>query len=92
MYIDKCPHSFAKLTSTVLPAYMKQLRTAMEKPLRASVFTKIGNGPVSIARSLKREGDFSGCYVLIEKDRPIYVGISQGTYSTTATLHWQDTL
>jgi hypothetical protein len=77
MHIDQCPHSFTQLSSTVLPAYMKQLRSAMEKPLPASLFTVPGNGPVSIARWLARKSDFSGCYVLIENSKPIYVGISR---------------
>jgi hypothetical protein len=77
MYIDKCPHSFAQLASTVLPAYMKQLRSALQEPLPASLFTVPGEGPVSIAKSLARESDFSGCYVLIENGKPIYVGISR---------------
>jgi hypothetical protein len=57
---------------------MRQLQLAMEKPLPASLFTIPDNGPVSIARSLVRKSDFSGCYVLIENSRPIYVGISRG--------------
>lgn len=77
MYIDQCLHSFAHLASTVLPAYMEQLRSAMEKPVPASLFTVPGDGPVAIARSLVRKSDFSGCYVLIEDSKPIYVGISR---------------
>lgn len=56
---------------------MEQLRSAMEKPVPASLFTVPGNGPASIARSLGRESDFSGCYVFIENGKPIYVGISR---------------
>jgi GIY-YIG catalytic domain-containing protein len=49
----------------------------MEKPVPASLFAVPGNGPISIARSLERKSDFSGCYVLIENSKPIYVGISR---------------
>ena len=77
MYIDKCTHSFAQLAATVLPAYMKQLRLALMKPFPASLFTVPGRGPASIAQSIGRQGDFSGCYVLIENNKPIYVGISR---------------
>lgn len=77
MYINQCIHSFEQLASTVLPAYMKELRSAMEKPLLAGLFTVPGDGPMSIAQSLARKSDFSGCYVLIENSKPIYVGISR---------------
>lgn len=78
MYIDQCSHSFAQLASTVLPGYMKKLRSALQTPFPASLFTVPGGGPVSIARSIAREGDFCGCYVLIKNSKPIYVGISRG--------------
>ncbi len=77
MYIDQCPHSFAQLANTVLPAHMKKLRPALETPLPANLFTVPGGGPASIARTIAREGDFSGCYVFIENSKPIYVGISR---------------
>ena len=77
MYIDQCHHSFAQLADVVLPAYMKKLRSAMDEPVPASLFIVPGNGPIAIARSLARNSDFSGCYVLIENEKPIYVGISR---------------
>src|SRR5471030_296541 len=77
MNIDQCPHSFAQLAATVLPAYMKELRLALVKSFPASLFTVPGCGPAAIAQSIGREGDFSGCYVLIENKKPIYVGISR---------------
>jgi hypothetical protein len=78
MYIDQCPHSFVQLAATVLPGYMKQLRLAFVKPFPASLFTAPGRGPAAIAQSIGRKGNFSGCYVLIENNKPIYVGISRG--------------
>jgi len=56
---------------------MVQLRTALGTPHHALVFSSTGKGPVAIANKLKLAGDFSGCYVLIEKGKPIYVGISR---------------
>ena len=78
MPVDCCPHSFEDLATTVLPGFMIQLRKALVAPHHASVFGAPGKGPVTIARELALRGDFSGCYVLIEKGRPIYVGISRG--------------
>src|SRR5687767_9963252 len=77
MHVDECPHSFAHLAAEVLPAYMKELRLALLKPLPAKLFIAPGRGPVAIAQSIGRDRDFSGCYVLVENNKPIYVGISR---------------
>jgi hypothetical protein len=77
MPIDNCPHSFEHLATVVLPGYMAQLREAIKRPHNAGDFAKPGVGPVSIAKSLGRASDFSGCYVLLEQSKPIYVGISR---------------
>lgn len=77
MLIDGCPHSFADLTTTVLPKHLITLRTALAKPHAASRFSKAGEGPVSIARALGIDSDFSGCYVLMDNGTLIYVGISR---------------
>ena len=77
MAIDECPHSFRRLTSVVLPGYMRKLRRAMQKPHRAVEFSRPGAGPATIARAFNREGDFSGCYVLMKGKSPKYVGISR---------------
>ncbi len=81
MLIDGCPHSFAELTKAVLPAYMRTLRSAINAPYHASQFSLPRKGPVAIARELKMTGDVSGSYVLIEKQKPIYVGISRSVLS-----------
>lgn len=56
---------------------MKSLRAALTAPHDAVLFGSPGHGPAAIAKELKLPGDFSGCYVLVEKGRPIYVGISR---------------
>lgn len=81
MPVDNCPHDFAALASTVLPQYMVQLRAAMDTPHRAAEFAKPGVGPVAIAKSLGHTTDFSGCYVMLDQSRPIYVGISRTVLS-----------
>lgn len=97
MHIDDCPHSFDELARTVLPEYMKQLRLALLDPHRASVFCQAGKGPVAIAGELHLPGDFSGCYVLIENGKDIYVGISRSVLSRlrqhfTANTHFDASL
>lgn len=77
MPIDNCQHDFQALTSVVLPEYLRQLREAMRAPHQACVFSRPGVGPISIARTLGLQSDFSGCYVLLERQNPIYVGISR---------------
>jgi hypothetical protein len=77
MPIDNCPHSFEHLATVVLPGYIAQLCEAIKRPHNAGDFAKPGVGLVSIAKSLGHSADFSGCYVLLEKAKPIYVGISR---------------
>jgi len=81
MPIDTCPHSFSELASSVLPKHMTQLRAAMVSPHKASEFAKPGVGPAGIAHACKLPSDFSGCYVLLEGRKPIYVGISRSVLS-----------
>ena len=79
--IDGCTHTFAELTSVVLPGYMARLRTAMEEPRSLTEFCTTGVGTVTILRRLGHERDFSGCYVLVRDRKPFYVGISRGIVS-----------
>jgi hypothetical protein len=65
------------LSSRVLPEYLAKLRRAMAVPHKANEFSRDGVGPVGIAKCLALECDFSGCYVLLDKQKPIYVGISR---------------
>jgi hypothetical protein len=81
MPIDDCKHTFAELTTTVLPAHMRRMRDAIERPVQAAIFAQIKQGPRAIARQLHRPGDFAGCYVFMEHARPIYTGISRKVLS-----------
>jgi hypothetical protein len=81
MPIDACRHDFDFLAANVLPGYLEQLKTAIERPHKAAEFAKPGVGPVAIAKTLGHESDFSGCYVLLEKAAPLYVGISRSVLS-----------
>ena len=80
MAIDGCPHDFQAPAFDVLPAHMEKLRTHMRTPVRMAEFAVSGDGPKTIARRHGFEGKISGCYVLMEGDRPIYVGISRHVF------------
>lgn len=81
MSVDNCPHSFATLANIVMPRYLAELRKAMTKPHKAAEFSKKGVGPVTIAKSVGLVADFSGCYVMLDCSKPIYVGISRSVLS-----------
>ena len=77
MNIDDCHHTFLDLAKTIMPGNMDRLHNAMERPLLAAVFSQPGQGVASVAATLGLKADFSGCYVLLDGDKPIYVGISR---------------
>lgn len=77
MPIDKCKFDFATLAQTVFPKYFEQLQNAMQATRKASEFSMPGVGPAKMAKELGLPTDFSGCYVLIDGTKPIYVGISR---------------
>ena len=77
MPIDGCRYCFDELVSNVLPGYMRQLRKRMAEPIPMSELAVLGEGPTTIARRYGLAGDLRGCYVLLDEDRPIYVGISR---------------
>ena len=77
MPIDNCVHSFSKLSQIILPAHMKRMRQAIKSPFKMSLFCQPGSGKQSILRTLNRSADLKGCYVLLHKKKPIYVGISR---------------
>ncbi len=77
MPIDSCGHTFSELTENVLPGHMARIREAMATPRPMAEFASKGVGPKAILKTLNKTKDFSGCYVLMERDRAIYVGISR---------------
>lgn len=77
MPVDNCNLSFKELADRVLPEHMKRIRTAMERPFAMIDFGQRGIGIRTILERFNRSKDFSGCYVLIEHKKPIYVGISR---------------
>lgn len=100
MAIDGCKHSFHNLASKVLPAHMNRMREAISQPHSMGGFGVTGIGAKTILKRLKKQRDFSGCYVLLGRRGSIYVGISRsvvqrllghvkGTDYYTATLAYK---
>ena len=97
MTIDGCQYSFAQLAADVLPRYMAELRRRMANPIPMSQFATKGVGLATLLREYRLGSDFKGCYVLIDGDRPIYVGISQTVFQrlrqhVRGTTHFDATL
>src|SRR5437867_787776 len=57
---------------------MAELRKKMIAPHKMADFAVEGIGVRSLLQRFQLEDDFRGCYVLLEAQRPVYVGISQG--------------
>lgn len=84
MPIDGCPHDFETLVSKELPARMQELRNHMREPVQMAEFAVRGDGPKTIARRHGFPDDICGCYVFMEGDEPIYVGISRRVFTRLA--------
>lgn len=76
--IDDCEKTFSVLATNVLPEHFARLKENMKSPFPASWIQERGVGQATLLQRLGRENDFSGCYVFIEHDEPLYVGISRG--------------
>jgi len=75
--INNCPYSFQQLVNESLPKHMERMRTALAKPLSMQRFARRGVGLKTILKELELENDLPGCYVFLDGDFPIYVGISR---------------
>ena len=61
----------------MLPGHFKRLKEAIKSPLAASKFVGFKSVTKKLLIGLERKADFSGCYVFIDHDNPVYVGISR---------------
>jgi hypothetical protein len=66
--IDACPYNFKELSEEVLPKDMERMRAALAAPLQMNLV--LNRGRREVLRHFDRTSDFSGCYVLVEKDEP----------------------
>lgn len=77
MPIDQYEHTFQHLVDSDLPSYMATLETMIIDPIPMGDFAIDGVGVAALSERLALQGDFPGCYVLIDRGKPIYVGISK---------------
>jgi predicted GIY-YIG superfamily endonuclease len=100
MPVDDCCLTFEKLATDDLPGYMEQLLERMAQAVPLSAFAEKGVGPATLRKRFGYDRDPRGCYVLLDGDQPVYVGISKhviarlmehvrGTDHFTATLGYR---
>lgn len=77
MPIDNCVHTFEELTASVLPNHFISLEAAIKSSIAASAFVGPKSATKEILCRLNRSTDFPGCYVFIDGEKPVYVGISR---------------
>jgi predicted GIY-YIG superfamily endonuclease len=77
MPIDQYPNTFSHLVDVELPALLARMEEVRRIPVSMADFAINGVGVTTLARQLGLTADFPGCYLLLERDRPIYVGISR---------------
>jgi predicted GIY-YIG superfamily endonuclease len=77
MPVDTCTSTFTELAAVILPGYMVKLRQAMAAPHRLDHLCAPGVGPKAVLKRLGHSKDFSGCYLILDGDSPLYVGISR---------------
>src|SRR4051812_22016234 len=58
---------------------MATMKQAMTRPLPLETFAT--TGPTGCLKCLGVSKDYSGCYVLLDADQPMYVGISRSIVS-----------
>lgn len=93
--VDACPHDFETIARNVLPNYFDLLNQRISLPAEMSAFTN--NNTANRSMVFGESRDFSGCYVLLEGQSPVYVGISRGvikrlTQHVTGNSHYNASL
>jgi predicted GIY-YIG superfamily endonuclease len=75
--IHGCHRTFEQLAHEELPSHMDQLRDHMRSPIAMAEFAAKSVGPATLRKRFDLERDPSGCYVLIDQGKAVYVGISK---------------
>ena len=81
MAVDECQQKFIDLATEVFPVYLSRLRETFKSLVPMEVFARPKIGPSAIAMELGIPDPKSGCYVFLDGQRPIYVGISRKVFS-----------
>lgn len=77
MPVDGYEQDFAHLAESELPSLLVTLKDDMKNERDMADFAIDGVGVATLCRNLGLNSDFSGCYVLMQNEKPIYVGISR---------------
>ncbi len=77
MPIDNCEFSFSELATSKLPTHMKTMTKALKTPYEMFLFSQNGVGKATVLKKIERSQDFQGCYVFVDEETPVYVGISR---------------
>lgn len=77
MPIDNCTYSFEQLSASVLPNHYVLLEAAIKSPMPAERFVGFKSVTKEVLARFDRTTDFPGCYVFLDGDTPVYVGISR---------------
>lgn len=77
MSIDDYGESFEHLTNKEFPRLMSELKQDIKQERSMEEFAIKGVGVVSLCKSYGLESDFSGCYLLLDKKKAVYTGISR---------------
>jgi predicted GIY-YIG superfamily endonuclease len=72
--------SFTDVATDVLPRYFAELQRRMATPMALSDFAVSGTGVRRLLARAGRPADVAGLYVILEGERPIYVGISRRVF------------
>ena len=78
MPIDNCVHTFEELATSVMPSHFKKLKAAIQSPMTAKKIVGFKSVTKKLLSCYNRTTDFPGCYVFIDGEKPVYVGISRG--------------
>jgi len=60
-----------------MPAHFARLQKALRSPWPASTFLNAKSATEKMLKVVGKTVDFPGCYVFLDGDKPIYVGISR---------------
>ena len=77
MNIHGYEKSFEDLVKNEFPNYISKLELMELSKASLSQFGQKGKGDKRLIEELNLQKDFKGCYVMFEKDKAVYVGISK---------------
>lgn len=81
MSIDDYHHSFKYLEEIEFPPLINILLKDASERRGMKQFSIKGDGVKKLSKVFHLDDDFSGCYLLLDKCKPVYVGISRSVLS-----------